>query len=123
MRNKYGRLFEMYSTGPGREACQKSFDSKEFQYILKTKEKFDVILVETFKSDCMLGAAYHLQAPIISLSSCVLMPWHYSNFGNPQIPSYISTVYSASSEKMDFMQRFSNFINVPMMQFLHRYIE
>lgn len=96
----------------GKEACTNAYKSKGLQKILKTKEKFDIILMEHFNTDCMMGVAWHLQVPVISLSSCALMPWHYARVGNPHIPSYIASLFTFGSERMTFSQRFFNFIDV-----------
>lgn len=68
--------------------------------------------METFNTDCLYGVAWKLQAPVISLSSCNLMPWHYDRVGNPHIPSYVPSLFMEHSDKMTFSQRLMNFLDI-----------
>ena len=120
-RRKYGHLYEMFFAYEwGKMACKHAYSSPELQKILKTKEKYDLIVMEHFNSDCMMGVAWHLKAPVIAMSSCALMPWHYDRVGNPLIPSFVPTLFQPSSEKMTFTDRFYNFIDAHLMRILYR---
>lgn len=94
------------------QACENSLNSTIIQNLLNTKQQFDVILMEQFNSDCMMGVAWKLQAPVIGLSSCVMMPWHYDRVGHPLIPSYVPALFLGLSDKMSYTERLSNWIAV-----------
>lgn len=94
----------------GEDSCEHALNSTAMRKLLKSKQQFDVILMEQFNSDCMMGVAHKLQAPVIGLSSCALMPWHYNRIGNPHITSYIPSLFVGYSDKMTFVQRFSNLL-------------
>lgn len=74
----------------GYEACDLALNSTAIQNLLNTKPEYDVILMEHFNADCMMGVAWKLKAPVIALSSCVLMPWHYDRVGSPWLLSHMT---------------------------------
>ncbi|XP_055635695.1 UDP-glycosyltransferase UGT5-like [Toxorhynchites rutilus septentrionalis] len=94
----------------GKQACEHAYSSPAIKQVLESKVQYDLVLVEQFNNDCMLGIAHLLNAPYIGLSSCPLMPWHYDRVGNPMTPSYIPALFMGYSEKMSFTQRLSNWI-------------
>lgn len=105
----------------GQQACQNVINSTALQKVLKQKQPFDVIIMEQFNSDCMSGVAWKLQAPIIGLSSCALMPWHYDRVGNPHIPSYVPALFMGLSDRMSYTERLSNWMAVQGMKLLYRH--
>lgn len=76
------------------------------------KKNYDVILVENFNSDCMLGLAHvhGLKAPVISLLSSYLMQWCPDRIGVTDNPSYVPLVSSEHRPKLTFYQRLENTI-------------
>lgn len=78
------------------------------------KMKYDVVLVENFNSDCMIGLAhvYALKAPMIALSSCPMMHWSADRIGAVDNPSYVPIVSGFFGSTMTFIQRLENtFLN------------
>ncbi|KAL4714064.1 hypothetical protein ACJJTC_008418 [Scirpophaga incertulas] len=76
--------------------CDILFNSVNAKHHLASRRKYDVIFVEQFVSDCALAyAASHYDAPIIGLTSHVLLPWTYSALGIPfdvsSFPYYFSS--------------------------------
>lgn len=102
------------------EACELSLNSTAIQNMLNRKPKFDVILVEQFNSDCMMGVAWKLNAPVIGLSSCVLMPYHYDRVANPLMTSYVPVLYHGFSDKMSFGERLVNWITVHTTKLMYK---
>lgn len=97
--------------GWANENCEMTLSTPAVQELVKNPPKYDVILMEQFNSDCMFGLAYKLSsAPVIGLSSCALMPWHYERMGVPQTPSLTPSLFMGYSDKMTFQQRLSNWI-------------
>ncbi|XP_031634295.1 UDP-glucuronosyltransferase 1-7C-like [Contarinia nasturtii] len=106
----------------GFKECDLIFSSPVLQTILKSNQKFDVILLEQFNNDCLMAVAWKLKTPVIALSSCLLLPWHYDRIGNPLFPSYIPNVLVGYSNKMNFFQRFNNWIGVNVLNLMYQYI-
>lgn len=98
--------------------CENSLNSTAIQTVMK--QKFDVILMELFNCDCMMGVAWKINAPVIGLSSCALIPWHYNIVGSPVIPSYMPTVNSGYSESMSYWERVSNWFIINAINLLYK---
>ncbi|XP_055597964.1 UDP-glucosyltransferase 2-like [Uranotaenia lowii] len=96
----------------GKQACENALNSETIKTLVESKVQYDLVLVEQFNNDCMLGVIHMLNAPFIGLSSCPLMPWHYDRVANPQIPSYIPSLFMGYSEKMSFFERMANWMTV-----------
>lgn len=104
----------------GMEACELALNSTSVKNILKSNKKFDVILLEQFNSDCMMGVAWKLKAPVIGLSSCVMMPWHYDRLANPIYPSYVPGLFLGHSDQMNFMERWNNWVGINGFKLLYK---
>lgn len=76
--------------------------------ILNNKEKFDVILVEFFNSECALGIAHFIDAPIIGMQSHPFMPWTLSYFAQPSFPAYVPLIVLSFAPHMTFLERMEN---------------
>lgn len=96
----------------GINACNSTINSMAIKNVLAQgrREPFDLIIVEQFNSNCMLGVADLLGAPIIGVSSCNILPWHYRSIGLPYEPSFAPTTLNGASDRMTFFQRLSNWL-------------
>ncbi|XP_045486743.1 UDP-glycosyltransferase UGT5-like [Pieris rapae] len=72
----------------GAASCKTLLDNQGVQDLWKYRKNFDVVLVEQFNSDCSLGLAYELGAPVVGITANSLMPQHYKRYGVPDNPSY-----------------------------------
>ncbi|XP_055918163.1 UDP-glycosyltransferase UGT5-like isoform X2 [Eupeodes corollae] len=105
--------------GWGLEGCEAAFNSKAIKELLAKKEHYDVVLIEQFSNDCMMAIAHVLQAPVVALSSCAIMPWHYKRMGSPFIPSFMPVNFLPHTDEMTFFQRLNNFFHYYAMNFLY----
>lgn len=103
------------------DVCSKIVDFQPLADVLK--RKYDVILVENFNSDCMLGLAhvYGLKAPIVSLLSSSLMQWCPDRIGVTDNPSFVPVFTSQYTSKMSFLQRLENTIMNVFFKIWYRY--
>lgn len=92
----------------GYQSCAAGLSSKQIQDFLKANQTFDLIAMEYFNTDCFLGFAHKFKAPVISIGSCSLMPWHNHRFGNPDNPAYIPVNLMRHSDRMSFFERVEN---------------
>ncbi|CAB3222586.1 unnamed protein product [Arctia plantaginis] len=95
------------------DVCSKLVDFQPLAEVLQ--KSYDIILVETFNSDCMLGLAhvYGLKAPFVSLLTSSMMHWCPDRIGVTDNPSYVPILSSEFTSEMSFMQRLENtFMNV-----------
>lgn len=121
-RNKYvGHFLEFFMLyNWGVEACEHAYNSSAIRTVLSSKKRYDLIIMEQFNTDCLMGVAWKLQVPVIGLSSCALMPWHYDRVGAPHIPSYVPALFMGHSDRMSFGQRLTNLLTVHAMKFLKK---
>ncbi|XP_059050104.1 UDP-glycosyltransferase UGT5-like isoform X1 [Achroia grisella] len=72
------------ASGPVEEECKSLFTHENMKVHRSKGVQYDVIFVEQFLSDCALVyAATMYDAPIIGITSHVLMPWTYPRLGIP----------------------------------------
>lgn len=120
-RSSYQHFLEFFLLHQwGIEACELALNSRVLRDIFIENNKYDVILLEQFNSDCMMAVAWKIKAPVIGLSSCVLMPWHYDRLGNPLNPSYVPGLFLGYSDEMHFLERISNWIAVNGLNFMYQ---
>nr|XP_033326628.1 UDP-glucuronosyltransferase 2C1-like [Megalopta genalis]XP_033326629.1 UDP-glucuronosyltransferase 2C1-like [Megalopta genalis] len=102
--------------------CEPTFQHPKIQSILKSKEKFDVFIVEMFASDCFLGIGHVLGIPItVAMISSVTLPWANDMIGNPDNPSYIPNFFSGLSDRMNLFQRMDNLWHYVYSKIHYRY--
>nr|XP_021186280.2 UDP-glycosyltransferase UGT5 isoform X2 [Helicoverpa armigera]WRX06240.1 UGT46A4 [Helicoverpa armigera] len=83
----------------------------KFQPLAEVMQKhYDVVLIENFNSDCVLGLLhiYKIKAPVISLLSCPMMHWSASRIGLTDNPSFVPTITSQTSSIGSFLERLEN---------------
>uniref|UniRef100_A0A6M2DWR1 UDP-glucuronosyltransferase n=1 Tax=Xenopsylla cheopis TaxID=163159 RepID=A0A6M2DWR1_XENCH len=106
----------------GTRLCKELYPTKQFQELAASKEKYDLIVTETFGTDCFLGFVHKFQVPWISLSCAVPMDWMAHQVDIPTIPSYVPHMMTDYSDRMDFWQRVSNFLLHIFTYFGYHYI-
>ncbi|CAH0561451.1 unnamed protein product [Brassicogethes aeneus] len=93
-----------------RKSCEAAYDNDNLKKFLKEENKFDVILMEFFNSNCLNGLIHKYKAPVIGLSSCQMMPWHGRYFGTQDNPAYTPTTFMDYTDKLTFIERVENTI-------------
>ncbi|CAK1582730.1 unnamed protein product [Parnassius mnemosyne] len=106
----------------GTKNCKTLLENKNVQNLWKTKSKFDVVVTEQFNSDCSLGLAHALNAPVVGLTTHALMPWHFSRFGVPFNPSYVSFMYLNGGTKPTLYQRLKSVIISAYLRLIYKYL-
>lgn len=67
----YGHLMEFFFLRNwGLEACDSTLNSTAIKNVLHhgRREPYDLVIIETFNTDCMMGIAHKMNAPVIGLS-------------------------------------------------------
>lgn len=70
-----------------------------------SKKKYDLIIMEVYCTDCLLGFTNVFKAPIIGISATKHLPWALDRMGNPDNPSYMSNYFVPWIGKMVFYQK------------------
>lgn len=105
----------------GIENCKALSASPQVRDLVSRKPKFDVVVVEQFNSDCALGIAHMLGAPVVGMTSHVLMPFHYSRFGIPNNPAYVPFHFLEGGTKPSLFQRLERTVFDIMINFLYTF--
>ncbi|XP_075232022.1 UDP-glycosyltransferase UGT5-like isoform X2 [Lycorma delicatula] len=101
---------------------QKVFENPEVKNLLNSSdEKFDLVIAEMFNTDMYLGFAQKFNTSIIGFTFSTILPWVNARFSNPDNPSYIPSICSQFSYKMDFLQRVSNSLQTFIAKLLYKF--
>ncbi|XP_072388404.1 UDP-glycosyltransferase UGT5-like [Diabrotica undecimpunctata] len=91
--------------------CSEGLAHPNLHSFLKEDNKFDVVLLEIFNTNCFMGVAKRFDAPIIGLHSASWMPWMYQWFGIPYNPAYLPNHLLGNTDEMSFFGRVENTIS------------
>ncbi|KAL1490233.1 hypothetical protein ABEB36_012962 [Hypothenemus hampei] len=83
-------------------------ENTEVQDLLRSKEKFDAVIVEQFFNDAHKIFAHHFKAPLILFNPIGSSRWVNNLVANPQNPSYVVDALLSFSTPMTFYQRIYN---------------
>nr|QIK00366.1 UDP-glycosyltransferase [Xylotrechus quadripes] len=81
---------------------------ENFQSLLKSETKFDVIIAEYFMNEALLGVGHIFNAPVVLFSTLPSSALTNHLFANPAPSSYVPYILSSYTGKMDLWQRLSN---------------
>ena len=83
--------------------------SPNVQELLAAKdEQFDLIILEIFMDDALLGFAHHFNAPVIGLSTFGACKWNTDLIGTPSPPSFVPNPFLSLTDRMTFFERLRN---------------
>ncbi|CAH0564766.1 unnamed protein product [Brassicogethes aeneus] len=107
----------------GLDFTKKIFGIKPVVELIRSQEKFDVIIVENFMIYAFIGLGHHFKAPVILLTPG---PTTYlCNFfvGNPTPSAYIPNIASRLSSDMSLIERIKNVYYDTLGEYLiHQYV-
>lgn len=83
-------------------------------------ERFDVIIVEIFLTDALLGFGQHFNAPVIGFSTFGASKWTTDLVGSPSPLSYVPHSFLSFTEKMSFAERIGNTLFTAMQEMVFR---
>jgi hypothetical protein len=79
---------------------------------MNSGEEFDVIIVEHFLNDALVGLGHHFKAPVVLLSSVISSVMNNYIFANPAPASYVPSKGGVVTKHMNFWQRLQNLLTV-----------
>ncbi|XP_001654514.2 UDP-glucuronosyltransferase 2A3 [Aedes aegypti] len=85
-----------------------TLSSPEVMKLLRSDEKFDLIILEIFLDDALLGFADHYKCPVVGMTTHGTLEWINTLVGNPQPLSYVPHVHIGFSNPMNFWKRMTN---------------
>jgi len=63
-----------------------------------------------FTAPCYIAFGRHLKVPVVATVAISFFDWLNEVSGNPLNPAYIPSVYLPSDQRMNFMERLTNFL-------------
>lgn len=107
--NYYGEI--AFASREAKDNCESLFTSKNVKEHFASGAKYDVIFVEQFTIDCDLAyAAVMYDAPIIGITSHVLLPWSYPRLGLPFDVAADSFYFSKAGPNPSLLQKVEVYI-------------
>lgn len=106
----------------GLRSCKVALNSPLIAQLLSSPLRYDVIILEHFSNDCIAAVAHLLDAPVIALSSCAIMPWHYKRMGTPFINPIMPMNFLPYTDQMNFVARLNNFLHFYIVNALYNFI-
>ncbi|XP_043950356.1 UDP-glycosyltransferase UGT5 [Drosophila biarmipes] len=106
----------------GLRSCRVALNSPLIAHLLESPVRYDVIILEHFSNDCMAAVAHLLKAPVIALSSCAIMPWHYKRMGSPFINPIMPMNFLPYTDEMSLIDRLNNFFHFHTVNTLYNVI-
>nr|CAD7452121.1 unnamed protein product [Timema tahoe] len=91
-----------------RTQCEVVLKHPNAQKLLKSTEKYDLIIMESFGSECTIALAHKFKVPLVAMVSSVALPWTHHRIGNPDHPAYIPSYFISYGSQMSFIERFWN---------------
>lgn len=91
------------------------------KFIESPFERFDLVIINAFVNEALLGFGYHYGAPIIAFSPVAALTWSSNLVGAPIPLSYVPHPFLNFSDQMGFLQRLTNIVFNVFDNCLHSY--
>lgn len=92
----------------GHEVAEFTLKHPNVVKLMRSNEEFDLIFLEIFINDALLGFHSYYNAPVIGISPMGITPWMSYIVGNPMPYSYVPHIFSKYTERMSYEERFMN---------------
>lgn len=89
------------------DTCTMTYDLPHVRALLQ--EKFDLVILQPYMNDCVLGMIYRLQVPFVLFTPTSVPPSIASQIGGHLPPAITPNVLWGYSLPMTFLQRFKSF--------------
>ena len=97
--------------------CDSVYGHEEFMALLDDKDKFDLVLMDAFGNECLLGFVFKLGAPLIIVSPVPALSFTAVQLGTRSAPSFVPEQVVTLSQHMNLPQRILNTIVNSLMYF------
>ncbi|KAJ9601563.1 hypothetical protein L9F63_000306, partial [Diploptera punctata] len=109
--------------GFGEAICDISLAEESVQKLINSNEKFDLIIMEAFYTNCFLGFAHKFNAPVVQFSAFGGTEEVGDLVGNPSPYSYVPDPLQELSDKMTFTERLRNTIGLLFQKLAKKYFD
>ncbi|XP_035731371.1 UDP-glucuronosyltransferase 2B7-like [Vespa mandarinia] len=94
----------------GQISCDNGLSNPKVLELLRSNEKFDLIFLENFNTDCFLSLVYKYKIPFVGITTCQIMSWTNNHIGNPDDEANIPSVFGHRKKPMSFFDRIANLL-------------
>lgn len=104
---------QFFAEKGGNNVCEKGLAHPNIQKLIKnppTDPPYDVVITELFTAHCFFIFGYHLNVPVVAMSSAMLYPWGNDLIGNPENLAFVPNNLVDFVEHMNFWKRLSNVV-------------
>ncbi|XP_076655534.1 UDP-glycosyltransferase UGT5-like isoform X1 [Halictus rubicundus] len=89
-------------------ACEAALTNPRVKQFLAAGEKFDLVITESFNTNCFFVLFHQQGVPFIEVSTHQPMPWVFQNLGFSSEASYKPCILCVTSRPMSFADRMRN---------------
>lgn len=80
----------LVATKAGNDDCKTLMNNHQVLHMIRSQPRYDIILVESYNSDCGLALAANLSAPYIAFNTQPIQPWQNNRLGINFNSAYVS---------------------------------
>ncbi|XP_068973144.1 UDP-glucosyltransferase 2-like [Bombus flavifrons] len=91
--------------------CDIALKNPEVKQLVDSGKKFDLMLVESFNTNCFMVFVHKFNVPFIQISTHQLMTWAIDDLGVSNEASYIPSMFTRLPRPMNFFQRMINAVS------------
>lgn len=85
-----------------------TFENDDVKALLASDATFDVVIMDQFYSEPLMGIAHHYKAPVILSSSLESASWSHHMVGNPEQWAFMPHSSMKTTSRMTFKERLDN---------------
>lgn len=100
----------LVATKAGNDDCKTLMNNHYVLHMIRSQPKFDVIIVESYNSDCGLALAANLSAPYIAFSPQPIQPWQYNRLGITFNSAYVTQAGLPYGRDPWFFERLKSYV-------------
>ncbi|RVE46733.1 hypothetical protein evm_008596 [Chilo suppressalis] len=100
----------LVATKTGNDDCKTLMNNHHVLHMIRSRHKFDVIIVESYNSDCGLALAANLSAPYIAFNPQPVQPWHYNRLGITFNSAYVTQAGLSYGKEPWFFDRLKSYV-------------
>ena len=106
----YNSPFNLVFTLPHRvkTVCKICYKDPMFHQLMRSNEKFDLIVIEAFMNECMIPFVHHFRAPFIYMSGLPPLPYMLEATCSPMSNQEYPVLITALTDEMNLIQRAIN---------------
>lgn len=85
-----------------------TMNNPKIKQLIASDQKFDVVIVEIFLSEALIGFGHHFNAPVIGVSTFGASKWTNDLVGTPSPLSYVPHPFLSFTDHMTLTERMGN---------------